>query len=277
VLDSAPENRASEDDAAVLEKRFQICQDGGLCRWFGGGAVEDPVQGGRGETGVSEVERLEHARLDDSRRVALQAPRRLVQAGVVRVEKRDQRPLDRKAAAVQEKAGADADVEMRAADVSVVEVEEVPPWAPPDEAAREPQDDLVVEREPRRCVNGNARMGLGRRRHGAGGFIARQQLGHQSASSRASRGAGGPESSPGRKSEIATAIGGARIPTIARAICAASPPSPSGSSGTKNTANTTATPTRKIFSCLSSWPCERRVRTTTDASDPAAARNKRRS
>src|SRR4029453_6376871 len=112
VLDSAPENRASEDDAAVLEKRFQIFQDGGLCRWFGGEAVEDPVQRDRGEPGVSEVERLEHARLDDSRRVALQAPRPLVKAGVIRVEKRDQRPLDRKAAVVQEKAGADADVEM---------------------------------------------------------------------------------------------------------------------------------------------------------------------
>src|SRR4029450_8292372 len=140
VLDSAPENRASEDDAAVLEKRLQICQDGGLCRWFSGEAVEDPVQRDRGETGGPEVERLEHARLDYSRRVALQAPRRLVQAGGVRVEKRDQRPFDRKAAAIQEKAGADADVEMRAADVSVVEVEEVPPWAPPNEAAREPQD-----------------------------------------------------------------------------------------------------------------------------------------
>src|SRR4029453_3441951 len=75
VLDSAPENRASEDDAAVLEKRFQICQDGGLCRWFGGEAVEDPVQRDRGETGLSEVERLEHPPLGDARRGSAQAPR----------------------------------------------------------------------------------------------------------------------------------------------------------------------------------------------------------
>ena len=220
MLDAASENRAPEDDAAVLEKRFQICEDGCLRLRRGGEAVEDPVQRDRGKPGGPEVERLECARLDDSRRVTLQAARRLGQACVARVEKRDLRAFDRKAAPVEEIAGADADIEMRAADVLVVQVEEVSPRAPPDQAAREAEDEQVVEGEPCRGVDGDAGMGLERLHHAAGGSLpacaamsSKLKLMGLECCSRTGVFAG-------RRSAIATAIGNARIPTTARAICA---------------------------------------------------------
>src|SRR5512132_2242188 len=101
------------------------------------------------------------------RRVTLEAPRRLAQAGIAQVEKGDLWPLDRQAAAVKEVAGADADVEMRGADVPVVEIEEVPFRAPPDQAAREAKDEEVVEGEPCRRVDGDAGVALGRLGHRA--------------------------------------------------------------------------------------------------------------
>jgi hypothetical protein len=82
---------------------------------------------------------------------------------------------------------------------------------------------------------------------------------------------------PGQRSAIAAALGSARIPTTARAICATSPARPSGSSGTKNTAKTSATAEKKIFSCRRSAPRDRRARTMTEASEPAAATKNRRS
>src|SRR4029450_5122551 len=106
--------------------------------------MEDPVQRNGRELGGPEVELLEYARLDDTRRVALQAPRRLGQARVARVEKGYLRTFDRKLAAIEEIAGTDADVEMRAADVLVVQAEEVALRTLPDQAAREAEDEQVV-------------------------------------------------------------------------------------------------------------------------------------
>jgi hypothetical protein len=54
------------------------------------------------------------------------------------------RTFDRKLAAIEEIAGADADVEMRAADVLVVQAEEVALRTLPDQAAREAEDEQVV-------------------------------------------------------------------------------------------------------------------------------------
>ena len=52
MLDSAPENRAAEGDAAFFEKRSQIAEDCRLRLRRRREAVEDPVERDRGERSV---------------------------------------------------------------------------------------------------------------------------------------------------------------------------------------------------------------------------------
>jgi hypothetical protein len=91
-------------------------------------------------------------------RVAREPPRRFLQAGVVEVEQRELRLGDGEAAAVEEPAGADADVEVARTDVKVVELEQPASRAVPEEPTGEAEDQRVVEREPPLRLDGDAGM-----------------------------------------------------------------------------------------------------------------------
>jgi hypothetical protein len=136
MVDSMTEDRAPEDDAFVfVEERLQVLEDRRLRLERAGKAVQKTVQPDGAEAGRAEFERLEDVGPDDPGGVARQAPRRLAEAGLAQIEERELRPLSRKTAAVEEVAGADADVEMAGARVALVEREEVPLRAAPDEPA----------------------------------------------------------------------------------------------------------------------------------------------
>lgn len=136
MLDAVTEDRAPEDDAFVfVDERLQVLEDRRLRLERTGKAVQKTVQPDGAEAGRAEFERLEDVRPDEPGGVARQAPGRLAEAGLAEIEERELRPLGRKAAAVEEVAGADADVEMAGARVAIVEREEVALRAAPDEAA----------------------------------------------------------------------------------------------------------------------------------------------
>ena len=115
-----------------------------------GKTVEEVIRSDRIEAPLTELDRIQHVRPNRRRRVPADPLRCHRQRVLVQVEKRDLGHVDRPLASVKKPSGANPDVEVARTDVPVVALEHRGARTSPDEAVREPENEVVAPQHERR-------------------------------------------------------------------------------------------------------------------------------
>jgi hypothetical protein len=146
------QNGAAEYDAARRKHRPSVVEDDALGGDVAGQAVQQPVQPDGLERACGQPERLKRVRLMRLGPVAVKALGGDMERGGVQIHQRDVWRLRRVAALVEQVASSDADVEMAARDVLVIEPNETPRRAAPREVPVQPQNNRVVDPQEAGCI-----------------------------------------------------------------------------------------------------------------------------
>ncbi len=162
--DAVIDQRVAEDLRARPGERLDVVEDAALERQVAGQAVDDAGQGDRVERAAGNlIHRAQHIAEMGGRPIASQSPGGVRQAVRLQIDQRESRVGRRESAAVEEEAGAHADVGVIGRNVVTIVIDEDVRIAAPDARGDQVHDQRVVhvqaepgvrlDRMPRRRVS----------------------------------------------------------------------------------------------------------------------------